>query len=203
MDEDNKEYFRKLLLQERNRVLQNAVETVNHDLAFSTDDMPDEGDLATALRNQEMTLRLRDREKYLLSKIHEALKRIDDDEFGECEMCGDDIERGRLEVRPVATLCIECKEFQERQERNYADPRRNIERPRSQFRDELPPNAEEGGAGGGRRGDASLSDIYDEDAEADADDDPLMDLDDAPEDVDVDVDVDEDEVDMDADVDID
>ena len=62
--------------------------------------------------------RLRERERRLLAKISESLKKIDDGVYGECESCGEEIGLKRLEARPVAELCIECKSEQEKLERN-------------------------------------------------------------------------------------
>jgi len=68
-------------------------------------------------------LRLADRDRKLIRKIDDALERIDQDEYGECEVCEEPIQEGRLIVRPMATLCIDCKEEQERQEaRNRTRP---------------------------------------------------------------------------------
>ena len=69
------------------------------------------------------TNRLRDREKYLLDKINKALERIDAGEYGICEECGEEISMRRLEARPVTTLCIACKEAQERDEKKKVGKR--------------------------------------------------------------------------------
>jgi DnaK suppressor protein len=61
--------------------------------------------------------RLRERERGLLSKINEALDKIDDNTFGECESCGEEIGLKRIQARPMAQLCIDCKSEQEQQER--------------------------------------------------------------------------------------
>ncbi len=63
------------------------------------------------------TLRLKDRERNLIGKINEALERIDDGEYGYCDECGDSIGEPRLRARPMAELCIDCKEEQEKEER--------------------------------------------------------------------------------------
>ena len=90
-------------------------------IAFDPDDLPDEVDLASSEADQSINLRLRDRERVLLRKIEKALKKIESGEYGVCESCGEDIETKRLEARPVADLCIRCKEEQEQQERSYAE----------------------------------------------------------------------------------
>lgn len=120
MDIKQIERFKQILLTERRRVLDNAEETLKNEMELSTDDLSDENDLASAVYDQNLALQLRGREKRLLKKVDLALKRIEDDEFGICDECGDDISISRLEARPVTTLCIACKEEQERRERSYA-----------------------------------------------------------------------------------
>jgi DnaK suppressor protein len=78
---------------------------------------PDPTDRASLESDRNFELRIRDRERKLISKIREALDRIEAGEFGECEDCGDQIGEARLKARPVTTLCIECKTEQERQEK--------------------------------------------------------------------------------------
>ena len=74
---------------------------------------PDPTDRATLESDRNFMLRIRDRERKLISKIKEAIQRIEDGEFGVCESCGDDIGIDRLKARPVTTLCIDCKRKQE------------------------------------------------------------------------------------------
>ena len=119
MDETRLKEFREILLTERRKIMENAAETLkNNEIELSHDDMPDENDLASALYEQNLALRFRGREQRLLRKIGKALQRIDLGEFGECEVCGDEISIRRLEARPVTTMCIACKEEQERNERS-------------------------------------------------------------------------------------
>jgi len=113
------EQFHKLLLEKRQRLLANADRTLREDMVLDKNDLPDEMDLATADYNQGLVFRLRDRERSLLGKIDKALKKIDDNEFGICEECEERISIKRLKARPVTTLCIRCKEEQERQEKMY------------------------------------------------------------------------------------
>jgi DnaK suppressor protein len=84
----------------------------------------DDVDQASADMEQALRLRLRNRENLLVKKVDEALERIENGTFGECESCGEDIELRRLEARPTATFCIACKEEQEQRELNTADGRR-------------------------------------------------------------------------------
>ncbi len=111
--------FKKLLEESKKEVLERARQTLQEEATFDTDDLPDEIDLASSEYQQSMVFRLRDREKFLLEKIDKALERIADGTFGQCEECGDEISAKRLEVRPVTTLCIRCKEEQEKEEKSY------------------------------------------------------------------------------------
>ncbi|MDH4224526.1 MAG: RNA polymerase-binding protein DksA [Deltaproteobacteria bacterium] len=77
---------------------------------------PDPTDRATLETDRNLTLRIRDRERKLRDKINESLARVEDGTFGICEVCGDEIGETRLEARPMTTLCIKCKEVQEKDE---------------------------------------------------------------------------------------
>ncbi|MCB9729325.1 MAG: TraR/DksA C4-type zinc finger protein [Deltaproteobacteria bacterium] len=119
--------FRKVLEERRARLLDEAeehAETVKEAGALR---MSDEVDLASAEYEQAFEHRLRDREKGLLRKLEKALKRIDDGEYGECESCGNFIGAKRLSARPEATLCIECKEEQERVESKFKKEREDAD----------------------------------------------------------------------------
>jgi len=120
MDAKTVTKFRKLLLEEKERILNNSKNALKNELALSPDDLPDETDLAASEINQNLVFKLRDRERQLLTKIDEALARMDDGQFGTCEDCEEPIEPRRLEARPVSTLCIACKEKQEHREKIYA-----------------------------------------------------------------------------------
>jgi DnaK suppressor protein len=116
VDQATLDKFRELLHAERRKMMENAQETLSSsEIELSVDDMPDENDLASALYEQNLALRFRGREQKLLHKIAKALRRLDD-----CEVCGDEISERRLEARPVTTMCIACKEEQERNERSLA-----------------------------------------------------------------------------------
>ena len=112
--------FKKMLEESKKALLVNARKTLMEELNFDTDDLPDEIDLASSEYNQSMIFRLRDREKFLLKKIDRALQRIEAGTFGICERCEDEISPKRLEARPVTTLCIRCKEEQEKKEKSYS-----------------------------------------------------------------------------------
>lgn len=112
--------FKKILTDQRELLLGSAKKAVSGDIHLDPDDFPDEIDSASS----EMTLafqgRLRERERGLLAKIVEALKKIEQGVYGECESCGEEVGLKRLEARPVAELCIDCKSEQERMERHQA-----------------------------------------------------------------------------------
>ena len=110
------EEFRELLKERGEAILKEA----NHTKEGMFEDgalFPDPVDRALLESNRSFTLRLRDRERKLLKKIQQAVERFDNGTFGICEECGEEIEHQRLRARPVTTLCIECKEEQERLEK--------------------------------------------------------------------------------------
>jgi DnaK suppressor protein len=111
--------FKKILEDSKKSVLSSARKTLAEEATFDTDDLPDEIDLASSEYQQSMIFRLRDREKYLLETSDRALERITDGSFGICEQCDDEISIKRLEARPVTTLCIRCKEEQEKEEKSH------------------------------------------------------------------------------------
>ena len=110
--------FQELLEEKRKAVLERARQMLSvENMALDTNDLPDEMDLASSEYLQSFEFRLRGREKSLLSKLDLALKKIDEGTFGVCEICEEPIGKKRLEARPETTLCIKCKEDQEREER--------------------------------------------------------------------------------------
>lgn len=111
--------FRELLEEKKEEILKSAKRTLNEDMALDSDDLPDEMDLASSEYLQSFTFRLRGREKTFLKKIDHALAKIDEGTFGICEECEEPISAKRLEARPETTLCIRCKEDQERIEKAY------------------------------------------------------------------------------------
>ncbi|NOR50431.1 MAG: RNA polymerase-binding protein DksA [Desulfuromonadales bacterium] len=108
--------FRQLLQEQMDQLLIDADKTVS-EMTDEKTNFPDPTDRASLESDRNFELRIRDRERKLISKIREALDRIEAGEFGECEDCGDIIGEARLKARPVTTLCIECKTEQERQEK--------------------------------------------------------------------------------------
>ena len=111
--------FKKLLEGKRSEIIRRAQQTLDEDMSLDADDLPDEMDLASSEYLQSFTFRLRGREKVFLEKIQKALDKIEDGSFGTCEECGATISPKRLEARPETTLCIRCKEDQERVEKDF------------------------------------------------------------------------------------
>src|SRR5262245_29741224 len=111
--------FREILLAKKKEILRNAQRTLNEDMTLDADDLPDEMDLASSEYLHSFTFRLRGREKVFLQKIDHALEKIKEGTFGVCEQCGEPISMKRLEARLETTLCIRCKEDQERIEKAY------------------------------------------------------------------------------------
>ena len=116
MDSDKLEHYRQILNEELRTLLGEAGKTVS-EMTAETVNFPDPTDRATQESDRSFELRIRDRERKLINKIKEALERIDQGEFGICELCGEDISEGRLKARPVTTLCIDCKIEEERKEK--------------------------------------------------------------------------------------
>lgn len=114
------EKFKKLLTQQKEDLLKNARRTLSGDIHLDPDDFPDEIDTASSEMNLAFQGRLRERERGLISKINQALDKIEDGVYGECEACGEQISLKRIQARPVAELCIDCKAEQEQLERRNA-----------------------------------------------------------------------------------
>jgi DnaK suppressor protein len=109
--------FQELLDEKRKGVLERARQMLSEGMVLDANDLPDEMDLASSEYIQSFEFRLRGREKSLLTKLDLALKKIEDGSFGICEICEEPIGKKRLEARPETSLCIKCKEDQEREER--------------------------------------------------------------------------------------
>ena len=120
MNDMQLEYFRQKLLEWKKSLLGQSKDTLE-DLRQGGLNQPDEIDRASLESDKALELRTRDRARKLISKIDEALKRIEDGVYGYCEETGDPIGIERLEVRPVATLSIEAQERHERMEKTYDD----------------------------------------------------------------------------------
>lgn len=111
--------FEKILIEKKEEILRNAKRTLTEDMTLDQNDLPDEMDLASSEYIQSFTFRLRGREKTFLNKIDRALAKIGEGTFGVCEDCEEPISIKRLEARPETSLCIRCKEDQERLEKSY------------------------------------------------------------------------------------
>ncbi|MBK9071633.1 MAG: TraR/DksA C4-type zinc finger protein [Myxococcales bacterium] len=111
--------FQDLLVEKREGVLERARKTLTEDMTLDPNDLADEMDLASSESLQSFEFRLRGRDKSLLTKVELALRKIDQGTFGICELCEEAIGKKRLEARPETTLCIRCKEEQEREERTF------------------------------------------------------------------------------------
>ncbi len=112
--------FRTLLEDKRKDIVRRAQKTLNEDMSLDASDLPDEMDLASSEYLKSFDLRLRGREKHFLRKIDKALAKIAAGTFGMCEECEEQIGLKRLQARPEAPLCIQCKEEQERDEKDFA-----------------------------------------------------------------------------------
>jgi DnaK suppressor protein len=110
------DYFRNLLLERKQALMEGVTDTVEG-MSDEDETFPDPNDRATLESDRNFVLRIRDRERKLITKIDKALARLEDGTFGVCEECGEKISEKRLKARPVTTLCIECKEEQEKLEK--------------------------------------------------------------------------------------
>ncbi len=120
MNEKQLEYFRSKLMAWKDDILQSTKETISH-LQEDSTHHPDLTDRATSETDKALELRIRDRQRKLISKIDSALARIEDGSYGYCEDTGEPIGLGRLDARPVVTLSLEAQEKHERRERVYRD----------------------------------------------------------------------------------
>ena len=120
MNERQQEYFRNKLLKWKDDILRESRETIAV-LQTETENHPDLVDRASSEADRALELRTRDRQRKLISKIDEALRRIEEDNYGFCEETGEPIGLARLEARPVATLSLEAQERHERRERVHRD----------------------------------------------------------------------------------
>ncbi len=118
MNNEQETHFREILENWRLLLMKEVDRTVDH-MKDDAANFPDPNDRASQETEFSIELRTRDRERKLLKKITETLDLIDGHEYGFCESCGADIGIRRLEARPTANLCIECKTLQEIREKNY------------------------------------------------------------------------------------
>jgi DnaK suppressor protein len=116
MNDAQKDHFRAILRNWRSELMAEVDRTVNH-MKDEAANFPDPADRATQEEEFSLELRTRDRERKLIKKIESTLELIDQDEYGFCDACGVEIGIKRLEARPTATLCIDCKTLEEIKER--------------------------------------------------------------------------------------
>ncbi len=116
MSEEQIEHFRKILLAWKQELMQEVDRTVHH-MKDEAANFPDPTDRATQESEFSLELRTRDRERKLIRKIDQTLDLLDRNEYGYCESCGTEIGIRRLEARPTATQCVDCKSLEEIRER--------------------------------------------------------------------------------------
>ena len=120
MNERQLEYFRRKLIAWREDLLDDSKTTIEG-LQDGTRNIPDVADRASEETDRALELRTRDRQRKLVAKIDAALRRIEDGEFGYCEVTGEPISLKRLDARPIATLSLEAQERHERREKVHRD----------------------------------------------------------------------------------
>lgn len=116
MNDAQMSHFRTILTAWRDQLRQEVDRTVNH-MQDEAANFPDPVDRASQEEEFALELRTRDRERKLIKKIEKTIKRIDDDDFGFCDSCGIEIGIRRLEARPTADLCVDCKTMAEIKEK--------------------------------------------------------------------------------------
>ena len=115
------EYFRLRLIDWREELLKESEQTIAETLQTTELQKPDLADRASAETDHALELRTRDRERKLISKINQALTRLEEGEYGYCEETGEPISLARLKARPIATLSLEAQERHERMEKTQRD----------------------------------------------------------------------------------
>ncbi len=120
MNERQTEYFRRKLLAWKAELLSDSRDTIEA-LQEGTRNIPDVTDRASEETDRAIELRTRDRQRKLVSKIDQALRRIDEGEYGYCEVTGEPISLKRLDARPIATMSLEAQERHERREKVHRD----------------------------------------------------------------------------------
>ena len=116
MNEEQVEHFRNILLNWKNELMSEVDRTVHH-MQDEAANFPDPNDRASQESEFSLELRTRDRERKLIKKIDESLQNLERGDYGYCETCGIEIGLRRLEARPTATQCIDCKTLDEIRER--------------------------------------------------------------------------------------
>ncbi|MFQ5428625.1 MAG: RNA polymerase-binding protein DksA [Thermodesulfobacteriota bacterium] len=117
MEKQQIEHFKSILTEKLDGLLSGAGKTVSDMTETDGENFPDPTDRAAQESDNSVLLRVKDRERKLISKVRDAMERIERGTYGICEQCGNDISHKRLEARPVTTSCIECKKEEEEQEK--------------------------------------------------------------------------------------
>ncbi len=120
MNERQLEYFRRKLIAWKGEMLKESLDTIEG-MKDQTRNIPDIADRASEETDRALELRTRDRQRKLVSKIDAALRRIEDGEYGYCEITGEPISLKRLDARPIATMTLEAQERHERREKVHRD----------------------------------------------------------------------------------
>ena len=120
MNDRQLEYFRRKLIVWKQELLDQSSETIEHP-QDSARNVPDLADRASEETDRALELRTRDRQRKLVAKIDAALRRIENGEYGYCEMTGEPISLKRLDARPIATMTLEAQEKHERREKVHRD----------------------------------------------------------------------------------
>jgi DnaK suppressor protein len=121
MNEKQKDHFKKILLNWRGELMQEVDRTVHH-MQDEAANPPDPADRATLEEEFSIELRTRDRERRLIKKIDSTIELIANDDYGYCDSCGVEIGIRRLEARPTANKCIDCKTLDEIKEKQLGSP---------------------------------------------------------------------------------
>ena len=116
MNENQREHFKMILLDWKSQLMEEVDRTVSH-MKDEAANFPDPADRATQEEEFSLELRTRDRERKLIKKIDSTIERIEQDDYGFCDACGVEIGIKRLEARPTASLCIDCKTLDEIKEK--------------------------------------------------------------------------------------
>lgn len=120
MNDKQLEYFRRKLTDWKNDILTDSKDTIEG-LQDNTRNIPDVADRASEETDRALELRTRDRQRKLVAKIESALRRIDEGEYGYCDVTGEPISLRRLDARPIATMSLEAQERHERREKVHRD----------------------------------------------------------------------------------
>ena len=116
MNENQREHFKLILKAWRRELMEEVDRTVTH-MKDEAANFPDPADRATQEEEFSLELRTRDRERKLIKKINKTLVRVEEDDYGFCDQCGVEIGIRRLEARPTADLCVDCKTLDEIKEK--------------------------------------------------------------------------------------